>query len=391
MLAFVAIVDDRIVRQYGGPPFDAASFVLFAREAARLGGSERALQDALAETPEAPETLARAGAWYDARARRVDGKRYWDQLAARADLPAELRADAAWHGGATGRRGTPPDPGAALQFAAEHAGTSWALHALDVAVVVGRLPAAAVAPVLQLNFERERDDVAGVGMLTWTALGANLTDDALACAERGVQLTESASPREARGAGASAPRTTRTRRSDPLAAAGTRTTTAQSQVAAELRTCATERACRRMTRNLARRRSQVGAALLRRRLSRTRRLQLAGDDATERRKSTFPPDNTMATRLPASSSRSLTSPASPAAPAPSTSWCVVEGACAWPRHLAVGDGDEAGQPIAQRRIRQLVRHARGDAVGEGVGALVGARHARAHASCMAAAPVACTA
>jgi len=81
-------------------------------------------------------------------------------------------------------------------FAKEHAGTTWALHALDVAVVSGKLSAADVAPAIQLNFADMRDDVVAVGSLTWTALGADLLDDALTIAERGVELTRKKSPRE---------------------------------------------------------------------------------------------------------------------------------------------------------------------------------------------------
>jgi hypothetical protein len=196
LLAFLAIIDDRPVRRYTGSRFDSASFVRFLDEVAPLGGSERALQDALAVAHDDPQTVARAAAWYDARGRRGDGKRHWDELAARADAPAELRAEAAWHSGATARRGAPADLRAALRFAQDHAGTTWALRALDVAVVLGKLPALDVAAALRVNFERARDDVDAGAMLTWTALGANLLDDALAIAERGVRLTQSASPRE---------------------------------------------------------------------------------------------------------------------------------------------------------------------------------------------------
>jgi tetratricopeptide (TPR) repeat protein len=196
LLVFLAIVDNRVVRRYNGSPFDTASFIHFLDEVAPLGGSERSIEQLLAAAPDDPQTLARVAAWYDAHARRDDGKRYWDKLGARTDISAELRAEASWRSGAATRRGTPNDPHAALRFAEEHVGTSWALHALDVAVVFRKLPASELAAPLRVNFERAGDNVDAVATLAWTALGAGLLDDALVFAERGVRLTRSASPRE---------------------------------------------------------------------------------------------------------------------------------------------------------------------------------------------------
>jgi len=195
-LQFLAMVDDRPVRRYVGSPFDAAAFIRFVDDVALLGGSEREIQNALAAAPDDPKTLVRAAAWYDARQRRSDGRLYWERLAARTDAPAELRAAAAWHAGAGARRGAPIDARLALRFADEHAGTRWALHALDVVAVSRNLPAPDVARALRANFELVRDDVDSVAMLTWTALGANLLDDALTIGERGVRMTNSASARE---------------------------------------------------------------------------------------------------------------------------------------------------------------------------------------------------
>src|SRR2546423_15152635 len=56
LLGFLGIVEDRAVRRYAGPPFDARAFVTFIADVPQLGGTE---QPRRAEIPAAPNDAAK--------------------------------------------------------------------------------------------------------------------------------------------------------------------------------------------------------------------------------------------------------------------------------------------------------------------------------------------